>query len=236
MAWYKRLSTFLNSIGFTTSLADPCVFWRLQPSPLEIFSHVDDLIIIGTDPETFRLQMSKEFQIKYMGDATFLLGMKIDRTDRGFILNQSQYVQRKLVEFNAQNLPPASCPQDPKIHLKAASEHNVNQLKPLQVNYRALIGSLNYLSILTRPDISFAVSKLSQYLERPGLTHYTAAMQVFRYLGGTMTRGLLFTKNQALTISAHVDADWGNCPDSRRSHTGFLLTRGHHLLSHESRW
>jgi hypothetical protein len=121
LAWYRRLSTFLNSVGFSTSVADPCVFWRQQPSPLWIFAHVDDLIIIGTDPLLFQTQMEKEFQIKYMGDASFLLGMKLDRLDSSLALHQSQYIQRKLVEFNVVDLPPSSCPLDPRSHLRKAS-------------------------------------------------------------------------------------------------------------------
>jgi hypothetical protein len=186
LAWYKRLNTFLTSIGFSTSVADPCVFWRSDPTPLWIFSHVDELIKIGQDPLTFRSQMEKEFQIKYMGDTTFLLGMKLDRLESGLALHQSQYIQRKLVEFDAAHLSSASCPLDPKSHLCQASLTDQEQFRRLNINYQALIGSLNFLSILTRPDISFAVSKLSQFLEHPGLKHYTAAMQVFRFLKGTM--------------------------------------------------
>jgi hypothetical protein len=122
--------------------------------------------------------MEKEFQIKYMGDAAFLLGMKLDWYSSGIVLHQSQYIQRKLVEFGATDLPPASCPIDPKSRLSKATASDQAQFLVLNINYRALIGSLNHLSVLTRPDISFAISKLSQFLENPGLTHYTAAMQV----------------------------------------------------------
>jgi hypothetical protein len=97
-----------------------------------------------------------------------------------------------------------------------------------------LIGSLNYLSILTRPDISYAVSKLSQFLKHPGLPHFTAAMQVFRYLNGTMYRGLHFQKQDSYNLRAFIDSDWGNCPDTRRSHTGFLVLRQSHLISWKS--
>jgi transposase InsO family protein len=234
LAWYKRLSSFLASIGFVTSLADPCVFWRTNPSPLWIFAHVDDLIIVGTNPEEFRDQISKEFAIKYMGDASFLLGMKLERLSTGIILNQTQYIERKLVEFEVVNLPVASCPLDPRSHLSKATSLDIQQLQPLNINYRAIIGSLNYLSILTRPDISFAVSKLSQFLENPGLSHYKAAMQVLRYLKGTINRGLLFGFNKPSTIYASVDADWANCPDTRRSHTGFMVTWNEHLISWKS--
>ncbi|PLW27994.1 hypothetical protein PCASD_26554 [Puccinia coronata f. sp. avenae] len=230
LAWYRRLSSFLKSIGFSISIADPCVFWRSEPSPLWIFSHVDDLIIVGRDPLLFRSQMEKEFNIKYMGDASFLLGMKLDRSPSGIHLHQSQYIVRKLEEFGATDLPPSSCPIDPRSHLKKASESEVNQFKSLNINYRALIGSLNYLSILTRPDVSFAVSKLSQYLENPGITHYKAAMQVLRYLKGTLTRGLFFCKQEDFTLKVYADADWANCPDTRRSHTGLLILRNDHLI------
>jgi transposase InsO family protein len=234
LAWYRRLNTFLVSIGFSVSDADPCVFWRQDPTPLWIFAHVDDLIIIGSDPLFFRSQMEKEFQIKYMGDAAFLLGMKLDRHTSGIVLHQCQYIQRKLVEFAAFDLPPASCPLDPKSRLSKASASDHNQFLALNINYRSLIGSLNHLSVLTRPDISFAISKLSQFLENPGLTHYTAAMQVLRFLHGTMYRGLNFKKQDIYTLKTFIDADWANCPDTRRSHTGFLVLRDSHLISWKS--
>jgi hypothetical protein len=231
LAWYRRLSTFLLSVGFAVSVADPCVFWRTSPSPLWIFAHVDNLIIVGVDPLAFRVQMEKEFQIKYLGDTSFLLGMKLDRSNDGFFLNQSQYIQRKLVEFAAENLPHASCPLDPKTHLSQASELDVNQFQALAINYWAIIGSLNYLSVLTCPYISFAVSKLSQFLERPGLSHYKAAMQVFQYLHGTMHCGLLFLKTANPQLCVFVDANWANCSDTHQSHSGFLVLRSNHLLS-----
>jgi hypothetical protein len=230
LAWYQHLSSFLVSIVFTISVADPCIFWKTSPSSLWIFSHVDDLIIFGTDPLGFWSQIESEFQIKYLGEATFLLGMKLDCCDGGVLLNQSQYVQQKLVEFSVIDLPVASCPLDPRSHLQKASELDHNQFLSLNINYRALIGSLNYLGILTRPDISFSVSKLSQHLEHPGLSHYKAAMQVFRYLKGTLSKGLLYSKSEAPQLHIFVNADWANCPDTRCSHSGFLVLHCNHLL------
>jgi hypothetical protein len=115
LAWYCWLNGFLTSIGFSTLVADPFVFWRQQPSPICIFAQIDDLIIIGADPFFFCLQMEKEFKIKCVGDALFLLGMKLNRIDSGILLHQCQYVQRKLVEFDLVNLPVSLCPLDPKI-------------------------------------------------------------------------------------------------------------------------
>ena len=124
--------------------------------------------------------MEKKFQIKYLGEASFLLGMKLEHADSGLILHQAQYIQRKLVEYLAENLPRASCPIDPKTHLLQASQLEFNQFELLAINYCALIGLLNYLSILTRPKISFAVRNIFQFLKHPGLYPYKA---VWNYSG-----------------------------------------------------
>jgi hypothetical protein len=79
--------------------------------------------------------MEKEFKIKYMGDASFLLGMKLDCIDSGIVLHQSQYIQRNLVEFDAVELPVASCPLDPKSCLRQASLSEQQQFQALNINY-----------------------------------------------------------------------------------------------------
>jgi hypothetical protein len=170
LAWYNRLKTFLIKIGFSVSVADPCVFWREEDSTW-IFAHVDDLVIFSKHPKMFVKQMSSEFQIKYMGSALFLLGMKLDCINGGLVLHEDQYIKRKLIEFNLARFPPSTCPIDPKSHLGKATPGELAQFASLNVNYRALVGSLNYLSILTRPDISYSVSKLLQFLENPGINH-----------------------------------------------------------------
>jgi hypothetical protein len=137
----------------------------------------------------------------------FLLGMKLDQAEFSLILHQAQYIQWKLVKYSAENLPHTSCPLDPKTHLSQASQLEISQFQFLSINYRALVGSLNYLSILTRPNISFAISKLSQFLERPGLSHYKAATQVFHYLHGTMNCGLSFVYTSNALLWVFVDAD-----------------------------
>jgi hypothetical protein len=80
-AWYKRLRDFLNSIGFQATVADLCVFhWpgsTNQPATW-IYAHVDDLVVISANPLMFKEQMESEFDIKYLGQAKFLLGMNID--------------------------------------------------------------------------------------------------------------------------------------------------------------
>jgi hypothetical protein len=233
-AWYNRLKNFLVSKGFKSTQADPCVFHRPDApnrSATWIFAHVDDLVIISREPLCFKAEIESEFDIKYLGQAEFLLGMNIDRSPGFLHIHQTQYIERKITEYGLDNAPVASCPLDPKSHLRAATSHDAAEFKKLGVSYCALIGSLNYLSVLTRPDVSYAVSILSQHLENPGITHFRAAQQVFRYLKGTKQVGLLFQKEPSLALSCHVDADWGNCPDTRRSVTGYVVLTNAQLLS-----
>jgi hypothetical protein len=100
-AWYKRLKGFLASIGFTATVADACVFHRPE-SPSQpatwVFAHVNDLVIISSDPLKFKEQMELEFNIKYLGQAKFLLGMNIKRTAGHIHIHQTQYIERKLLE------------------------------------------------------------------------------------------------------------------------------------------
>jgi hypothetical protein len=237
LVWYKRLSAYLQKLGFSILKSDPCVFWRVGVAHREdtwIFAHVDDLVIISKRPELFKSEMEAEFSIKYPGEAVFLLGMNIECSDHGISINQTQYIERKLAQFGLDMLHPATCPLNPKEYLRKATSDEVSELHHLGVNYRALVGSLNYLSVLTRPDIAYAVSTLSQYLDRPGIKHYHAAVQVFRYLSGTRHLGLNFFKNQLSPLVAYVDADWGNCPDTRRSTTGFVVMSGRHMITWKS--
>jgi hypothetical protein len=93
-------------------------------------------------------------------------------------VHQTQYIERKLIEYGLDDDPIALCPLDPKSHLWAATTHDIAEFQKLGVLYCALIGSLNYLSVLTCPDVSYAVSVLSQHLENPGMMHYLAAQHV----------------------------------------------------------
>ena len=111
--------------------------------------------------------------------------------------------------------------------------------------YRRLVGKLNYLTV-TRPDISFAVSVLSQFMATPYTGHWDAALRVLRYLKTAPGLGILysdqghcrvgaFTEEGDGRVSGFSDADWAGCPFSRRSTTGYCVFVGGNLVSWKSK-
>ncbi|XP_062119207.1 secreted RxLR effector protein 161-like [Humulus lupulus] len=100
--------------------------------------------------------------------------------------------------------------------------------------YRSAIGALQYLCH-TRPDIAFAVNKLSQFLQCPTTSHWSGVKRVLRYLKGTLHYGLHLGYCERLVLVGYSDADWACCPDDRRSIAGYCIYFGDSLVSWSSK-
>ena len=100
--------------------------------------------------------------------------------------------------------------------------------------YRSVVGGLQYLT-LTRPDISFAVNKVCQFLSQPTEIHWEAVKRILRYVKGTISTGLLFRRSPSTGVSIFTDADWAGCVDDRRSTGGFAIFVGPNLISWSSK-
>ena len=100
--------------------------------------------------------------------------------------------------------------------------------------YRKVIGALQYLS-LTRPNISFAVNKLSQLMHCPSTIHWTATKQLLRYLKYTIFHGISIQKNVNPPLICYSDADWAGNLDNRSSTSAYLIMLGSNLLFWSSR-
>jgi hypothetical protein len=112
--------------------------------------------------------------------------------------------------------------------------HDDNEPHPNITEYRALVGKILYLTS-TRPDIAFPVQQLSQFLDAPTSTHFKAAHKVLRYLKGNPGTSLFFPRSSSLQLLVFSDADWGGCPDSRRSITGYCFFIGQSLICWKSK-
>src|ERR1700761_13732 len=101
--------------------------------------------------------------------------------------------------------------------------------------YCSLVGSLMYLAVATRPDISYAVGRLSSFLDDFRLEHWEAAIRVLHYLKATRTYGLTLGGKNSLTLNGYSDSDYANCVDTSRSIGGYCFTLGSGMISWSSK-
>ncbi|MBW0511801.1 hypothetical protein O181_051516 [Austropuccinia psidii MF-1] len=231
LAWYERLTKWLKSINFKSSVADPCVFYRPDANPIWLFLHVDDLAIFGKGISLFKSEIKNEFEVKDMGTAKLILGISVCHLNDSILLSQAHYVDSLLDQYGLGDCQSVVTPMIPNQHLDKATEDEVAAFKNLNVNYRSAVGSLSYLSIATCPDISFAISSLLQFLEQPGIQHWKAFIHLLRYLKGTYSFCLVYQRYQEAKVVAYSDADWGNCRITRQSTTGFVILMGNCLIT-----
>ncbi|MBW0481614.1 hypothetical protein O181_021329 [Austropuccinia psidii MF-1] len=211
LSWYNSLKALLTELGFSVCISDPCVFFRAGDSPIWLYVHVDDIAIFIQDVSTFKGELKAKFNIKDIGVSYLILGIKVSSLPSCISLDQGHFIE-SLVELYGMNYSKKmATPLLPNTYFLPASKDEVVKFNALGVNYRSMVGSINYLSTGTRPDISQAVSSLSQFLEKPGYSHWQAFLHVLRYLEGTSDVGLVYSKSSLSGIEAYSDADWGNC-------------------------
>lgn len=178
--------------------------------------------MFGSDLFIFKKEIGSEFEMKDLGDAELLLGVRVNQLHESIELSQAHCVESILHEYDMTDCKMVLSPVVPGSHLESPLVDEVRLFKETGHNYRTAVGSLSYLATATRPDLSFAVSMLSQYLENPGIQHWRAFIHVLKYLRGTMTVCLSYPKEHPGDLVAYSDADWGNCRSTRRSVTGYL--------------
>jgi hypothetical protein len=228
--WNKHLDKWLKSYGLKQSRVDPCLYTARRSTALNFFAiaiYVDDILIISSRKEKtqdFIQKISKPFRITNLGEIHWLLGTKIVRTQGGLQLNQEKYINDILKRFGMQDCKPTVTPILPTKRPKEEEQQQVQTLQEKEKQtYMSIIGCLIYAAVMTRPDISFAVSKLSQKMSNPDHDDWIAAKRVLRYLKGSTSLALNYKKNETNELIGYVDADWGNDSDSRRSTTGYVF-------------
>ena len=180
--WYLTISEHLVSLGFVASLNDHCLFIKKTGGFMAfVCLWVDDLIYFSPDDSfygTFEKQIAERFTISDQSKLCWFLGMKVEFSGDGSIsLSQEQYIVNLLKKFGMHDCKLATSPGVEKIKFSREDCPEVGSAEQKEMReheYRGLIGSLNYLSTTTRPDISYVAHQLSSFLENPGLTHWTA--------------------------------------------------------------
>ncbi|GKV07965.1 hypothetical protein SLEP1_g19658 [Rubroshorea leprosula] len=164
--------------------------------------------------------MGNTFSIKDLGALNYFLGVNAIFTPAGLFLSQAQYIRDLLDKFGMAEAKPISSP----MATAALQLHQGLKLSDPS-SYRSLVGSLQYLN-LTRPDITFAVNRLSQFLHAPSDVHMQAAKRILRYLKGSVFHGLLLRRQPLSPLHAFSDSDWAGDKDTLQSTTGFIVFLG----------
>jgi len=181
--------------------------------------YVDDIVLTGNNEEEIRrlkLLLSKEFEIKDLGLLRFFLGMEVARSSKGISVSQRKYVLDLLKETGMIGCKPVETPMDPNTKLGAQTNGGAID----KGRYQRLVGKLIYLAH-TRPDIGFAVSVVSQFLNNPCEAHLEAVYRILRYLKKDPGKGLMFRKTSTRTLEVYTNADWAGSPIDRRSTSGY---------------
>ncbi|CAA7035751.1 unnamed protein product [Microthlaspi erraticum] len=228
-AWYLELSNFVLSTGFINSVADTSLFiLKRDWSLLYMLVYVDDIIVTSNDQRLLdqTLQsLATRFSVKDPEDLNYFLGIEAHRTPSGLHLTQRRYILDLLTRCNMLDAKPVTTPMasTPKLTLGSG----IPLTDPTQ--YRSVVGSLQYLSF-TRPDVSYAVNRLSQFMHAPTSDHWQAAKRVLRYLAGTSSHGLFYSKENPTTLHAYSDADWGGDRDDYISTNAYIVYLGKHPI------
>ncbi|GJT18061.1 putative ribonuclease H-like domain-containing protein [Tanacetum coccineum] len=180
--------------------------------------YVDD-IIFGSTKKTlckeFEKMMHKKFQMSFMGELTFFLGLQVKQKEVRFLISQDKYVIEILKKFGFTDVKTTSTPRETQKHLlkdEDGEEVDVHL-------YRSKIGSLMYLTS-SRPDIMFAVCACVRYQVNPKVSHLHAVKRIFRYLKGQPKLGLWYPKDSPFDFVAYTDSDYAGASLDRKSTTG----------------
>ncbi|KAL8137526.1 hypothetical protein V2J09_003527 [Rumex salicifolius] len=174
--------------------------------------------------------LANRFALKDLGTLNYFLGVEVVPSATGLFLSQRKYILDLLHKSGMGDAKSVPTPLSVGIPLKK----NDGDPLPCPIEYRTLVGSLQYLS-LTRPDIAFPTNKLAQFLQNPTTVHWTALRHVLRYLVGTLDTGIYISSTSPLTFKAYSDADWAGDKDDYVSTTGYVLYLGSTPVSWSSR-
>jgi hypothetical protein len=233
-AWFDRFVGHVTSLGFVQSRADTSLFvYNRHGAQAYLLLYVDDMILSASSMallQHFVQRLQDAFKVKDMGPVHHFLGINVRRTNSGFFLSQTQYVDDLLERAGMANCKSVSTPADTKGKVSATD----GTLIADATSYRSLAGALQYLTI-TRPDIAYAVQQVCLHMHAPRDVHLTMLKRILRYIKGTAHLGVQLRAITSPMITAYSDADWAGCPDTRRSTSGYCIFLGPSLISWSSK-
>lgn len=230
--WNKKFDEFLRSYELEKSSADNCIYIsRKNHEELYLALYVDDGLALSTSTKVldqFLEELRAKFEVK-INEPRYFVGLEIERNrgKRSIKIYQTNYIQKVIDKFRMSDAKIASVPLDPTIKYssnmcpKSTEEKAAMADKP----YNELLGSLQFIANLTRPDIAYAINLLSRFKVNPGNQHWEGAKHIIRYLKGTKDQGIIYggSRSENTNLLAYSDADWAGDQDDRKSTSGYIM-------------
>ena len=243
--WNQTFHNAVSQWGFERLDCEWCIYRRTTTTGTTIFAvHVDDIVATGSVPqelEMFRDQLKAQWEITELGEPKLALGiaMSRNRADHTISLSQTVKIDNLVEEYGQVDARTVDTPMIAGLQLRQPDKST-----PVPADiakwadktpYRPLVGSLMYLAVATRPDIAYAVGRLSSFVDCYRPEHWEAAIRVLRYLKGTRDYVLTLGGKNALALNGYSDSDYANCIDTSRSVGGYCFTLGSGMISWSSR-
>ncbi|WVZ71374.1 hypothetical protein U9M48_019966 [Paspalum notatum var. saurae] len=221
-AWFQRFASVVTAAGFSASAYDLALFVHTSSRGRTLLFYVDDMIITGDDPQFIafvKARLSEQFLMSDLGPLRYFIGIEILSVSRKIY---SGLLDRASITDHRTN----ETPMELNVHLSATDGEPLDD----PTRYRHIVGSLVYLGV-TRPDISYSVHILSQFVSAPTQLHYSHLLRVLRCLRGTMSRRLFFSRSNSLQLQAYCDATWASDSSDRRSLSAYCVFLGGFLIA-----
>ncbi|XP_071681187.1 uncharacterized protein [Lolium perenne] len=220
----------------TFSPADTSLFLFQRPCvTMYLLVYVDDIILVSSSPTAATALISAlgaDFVVKDLGQLHFFLGIEVAHQSTGLALTQKKYSLDLLRRAGMLKCKMSPTPMSSTDTLSTTD--GVLLSSEDATEYRSIVGGLQYLTI-TRPDLSYAVNRVCQYLHAPTDVHWSAVKRILRYVSHTSSFGLHLRASSSGVLSAFSDADWAGCPDDGRSTGGYVVFLGPNLIAWRAR-
>ena len=229
--WYITLREFLERFGYVRLTKDHSVF--IHGNGVVVGIYMDDILMLRPSKKVIselKEQLDTRFKMKHLGDMSYYLGMSVTRDwkSRTIWINQSGFAKQLVEQLDLINCNTASTPMDCGSELHAAPDDYTAD-KEDAAGYRSLVGALQWLVTMTRPDLAYSVGKCGRWSNNPTSEHLTAVKRITRYLAGTLDYGLCYGPkdvsrgiNPDGKLVGWTDSSWADCKDTSRATSGYI--------------
>ena len=244
--FHKMVREALLKLGAVQAEADECLFIiREGKSWVRVLCHVDDFCCVYNDGALYKrifAAMQAQFKITDYGGGPLsrFIGVCVERTTEGhYRLHQRPYIEELLERLGLEDGRHARTPERSGTAAKLRTRDLTTAEKEYMssVPFREAVGALFYLCRGTRFDIAHAVSEVARFMGNPAPEHWEAVLRIYHYLARTKDVALLMSSRGMhcevtdQLLEGFSDSDWAGCPDTRRSHTGWIIRVGGSLVS-----